>query len=182
MAVGIIWGIQIPICPKQCPRGSCTLNFNIGFPFWGIKALTQALWYVHWKKPHFVSATNFCHPFSIVKIRLIIEQKRFCLFNGGRRGNEKHVLLVSPKYSSVRTIWTGDSPKVGKETRKLAGTNSTSQLCIEDSYVSVGHFRIYKSYFHCCLFIQYHPAIVISQPDDFLIYCFTLTCSITYNS
>lgn len=57
-------------------------------------------------------------------------------------------------------------PNGSQETRKLAGKNSTSRLCIGDSYVFAGRFSIYKSYFQCCLFIQYHPATVISHPND----------------
>lgn len=126
----------------------------------------------------------FYHPFSVGKIRLIIEQKRLFLFNGGRRDNKKCTTSQSQVQRCEREpSGQGIPPGGGQESRKLARKNSTSQLCIGDSYVFAGHFSIYESYFQCCLFIQFHPTIVISHPSDLFVYCFTLlACSITYNS
>lgn len=41
----------------------------------------------------------------------------------------------------------GSPPNGGQETRKLGGENSTSELCIGDSYVFAGYFNLCKSYF-----------------------------------
>lgn len=130
--------------------------------------------------------TNFCHPFSVGKIRLIIEQKRFILFNGDGRGIKEHVLLVSPRYGSVkRSIWAENPPNGGQETRKRGGENSTSQLCLGSRYVFAGHFSLYKSncIFNIVFLFNTTQLQLFRTPSDFYLLCLTLpTCSVTYSS
>lgn len=166
--------------PKTIPRGSCTWNFffSISFTLGEIKAFTQVWWYVSEKKQYwFVYAASFCHPSSVGKIKFVIEQKRLFLFNGSRMGNKKNMYISQSQVQQCEREPSGP-PNGSQETRKLAGKNSTSRLCIGDSYVFAGRFSIYKSYFQCCLFIQYHPATVISHPNDLSIVFYPLSCSI----
>lgn len=163
--------------PKTVPKGFCTWNFSISFILGEIKAFPQVWWYVSEKKQYwFVYATNFYHPSSIGKIKLVVEQKRLFLLMGTEWVIKKYMYISHSQVQQCeRTIWT---PKWQSRNPKLAGKNSTSRLCKWDSYVFAGRFSIYKSYFQC-LFIQYHPTIVISHPNDLSIVFYPLSCTIT---